>query len=76
MPSEYYCPRCQSEEIIEYEDHFECLQCGLNFSVEALDSDIDDDNIIAEEELQGFVDGFDEEERKKLEKILEENDFS
>ena len=75
MPSEYYCPRCQSEEIIEYEDHFECMQCGLNFSIEALDDDIEDENILAEEELQGFTDAFDEEERKKLQKMFEEDNF-
>ena len=48
----------------------------MNFSIETLESDIDYENIAAEEELQGFIDEFDEEERKKLEKILEENDLS
>ncbi len=76
MPSEYYCPRCQSEEVIVYEDHIECLQCGLNFSIEALESDIANENITAEEELQGVADAFDEEERKRLEKLLKEDDFS
>ena len=76
MPSEYYCPRCQSEEVIVYDDHIECLQCGLDFSIETLESDIGKDNIIAEEELKGFADAFDEEERKKLEKMFEEEDFS
>ncbi len=76
MPSEYCCPRCQSEEVIEYDDHIECLQCGLDFSIESLQSDIDKKNIIAEEELKGVVDAFDEEERKKLKKMFEEDDFS
>lgn len=76
MTSEYICPRCQSKEIIKYEDHIECLQCGFNFSIETLDSDIDIENIAAEEDLKSFIDGFEEEERKRLEKIFEENDFS
>ncbi|MFX1365894.1 MAG: hypothetical protein ACFFCE_17420 [Promethearchaeota archaeon] len=76
MPSEFYCPRCKSEEYIEYEDHIECLQCGMEFSKESLEMDIDIEDIAAEEELQGFFDGFDEEERKKLEKILKEDNFS
>ncbi|MFX1500752.1 MAG: hypothetical protein ACFFDH_07285 [Promethearchaeota archaeon] len=76
MPSEFYCPRCQSEEYIEYEDHIECLRCGLEFSKESLEMDIDIEDIAAEEELQGFFNGFDEEERKKLEKILKEDNFS
>ena len=76
MPSEYYCPRCQSEEVIVYDDHIECLQCGLDFSIETMESDIEEENILAEEELQGVADAFDEEERKKLKKMFEEDDFS
>lgn len=76
MPSEYYCPRCQSEELIEYDDHIECLQCGMEFSIRSLEEDIEDENILAEEELQGVTDAFDEEERKKLEKIFKEEKFS
>jgi len=76
MPSEYYCPHCNSKEVIEYDDHIECLLCGLEFSIESLESDIEEENILAEEELQGVADAFDEEERKKLEKMFEEDDFS
>ncbi len=75
MPSEYYCPRCQSENVIVYDDHIECTGCGLNFSIENIESDIDDKNILAEEELHGFTDAFDEEERKRLEKILKDDVF-
>ncbi|MEE9377877.1 MAG: hypothetical protein V3V33_07555 [Candidatus Lokiarchaeia archaeon] len=48
----------------------------MDFSIESLQSDIDKKNIIAEEELKGVVDAFDEEERKKLKKMFEEDDFS
>ena len=52
------------------------MQCGLDFSIETMESDIEEENILAEEELQGVADAFDEEERKKLEKMFEEEDFS
>lgn len=75
MPSEYYCPRCQSENVIVYDDYIECTDCRLNFSIENIESDIDDDGILAEEELHGFAKAFDEEERKKLEEILKDDGF-
>lgn len=75
MPSEYYCPRCKSENIIVYDDFFECVDCGLSFFLEDIESDMDDENILALEEKHGIVDAFDEEERKKLKKMLEEEDF-
>ncbi|NVM34526.1 MAG: hypothetical protein HWN81_02950, partial [Candidatus Lokiarchaeota archaeon] len=60
MPSEYYCPRCQSRNVIVYDDHIECTGCKLNFSIEDIEKGIDDENILAEEELHGFADAFDE----------------
>jgi len=81
MPSEYYCPRCQSHEIIVYQDHIECIDCGLNFPFENLLADIetenaiDKENILAEEEVHGILDAFTEEERRRLGEILEEDDF-
>ncbi len=72
MPSEYYCPRCQSEDVIVYDDFIECTDCRLTFSIESIESDIDDDGILAEEELQGITKAFSEEERRR---ISEDDDF-
>ncbi|MFX0034254.1 MAG: hypothetical protein ACFE9I_01275 [Candidatus Hermodarchaeota archaeon] len=60
MPSEYYCPRCQSDNIIEYDDYIECQECGRIFFKEDLDSDIEDEDILSEDELEGFMDAFEE----------------
>jgi len=73
MPSEYYCPRCQSEKVIVYDDHIECTQCGLSFFTEDIESNIDEENLLSEQELKGFADAFDEEERKKIVKFLEDD---
>ena len=75
MPSEYHCPRCQSEDVIVYDDHIECTDCRLTFSIETIESDIEDENILAEEELHGLAKAFDEEERKRLEGILKDDGF-
>ena len=77
MPSEYYCPECKSEDVIVYEDHIECNKCHMNFFIEDLESDIEDENILAEEDLSGVVDAFDElkdeETRKKFFKSLKDD---
>ena len=66
MPSRLVCPRCVSNDVIEYDDHIECLNCGLTFSVDSLRGNIDLDNIIAEEELNNFFTAFEDGDRKKL----------
>ena len=70
MPSEYYCPNCRSEDVIVYDKHIECPHCNLHFSIEDLESDIDDENILSKQELQGIADSFeelkDEENREKF----------
>ena len=75
MPSEYYCPRCQSEDVIVYDDHIECPVCRMDFSIESIESDIEDENILAEEELHRIAKAFDEEERKRLEELLKDDGF-
>ena len=75
MPSGYYCPRCQSENIIVYNDYIECTDCRLSFSIETLLIDIEDENILAEEELHGVAGAFTEEERKRLDEELEKDGF-
>ncbi len=78
MSSGYYCPRCHSSKILAYNDHIECLDCHLNFSIEDLESDIEDDNILAEEEKSGVLDAFkdefkDEETMRKFVNSLSED---
>jgi hypothetical protein len=78
MPSEYSCPSCNSKNIIVYDDHIECTECNLSFFIEDLDSDMDDENILSEQEVRGFLDVFqdelkDEKERKKFLKSIEDD---
>ncbi|MFX1469938.1 MAG: hypothetical protein ACFFB8_14890 [Promethearchaeota archaeon] len=77
MPQKYHCPQCKSENIIEYEDFLECTQCGLTFFKETLDRNIDDEDVLAEEDLHEFVDTFnelkDEKTRKRFFKSLKKD---
>lgn len=77
MPSEYYCPNCKSENVFVYDDHIECAQCGLNFFIKDIENDIDEENLLSEQELKGFVDAFnelkDEETRRRFLKSLDED---
>ena len=72
MPSEYYCPRCQSENVIVYDEHIECTDCRLTFFLEDIESDMDEENILAREELHGITKAFGKED---LRKIFENDDF-
>lgn len=77
MPSEYYCPRCQSENVIIYDDLIECKDCGGLFSREILESGINDESVLAEQELKGIYDSFDEfkdeETQRRFLKSLDED---
>jgi len=75
MPTDYYCPRCKSENVYVFETNIECAECGSSFSIESIESDIDEENILAKEELDAFADAFSEEERNKIIDSLDE-DFS
>ena len=75
MPTDYYCPRCKSENVYVFETHIECAECESSFSIESIESNIDEENILAEEELDAFAGAFDEEERKKIINSLDD-DFS
>lgn len=59
VPSQYHCPACKSEKIIEYEEYIECLSCHLEFFKEGLD-EIEDENQLSTQELEGIVEAFDE----------------
>lgn len=79
MSPQDQCPNCQSSDIIEYNEHIECLSCGLEFFKESIDREIDEENILSEQELKGFADTFeelkDDKKRKKFLKSLEEDNF-
>jgi len=66
MPSVNRCPACDSEDIIDYGDLIECGRCGLEFFKESIESDIDEENLLSEQELKAFAKAFDDEEKKKL----------
>lgn len=76
MGSHYSCPRCQSENVLEYDDFLECIDCGLMFSKETMVSDADEDNYLSEEELFGTSDAFTKEERDELKRLLDDEEFS
>ena len=68
MQSSYLCPRCNSRNILEYDDLIECLDCRLTFTKEILE-EIDDEYVLSQEELKSFLDVFEElkEEKKRRE---------
>ena len=50
----YYCPRCNSTNIIEYDKSFDCPLCGQEF--EKVDFErFDVDDILSVEEKRVFV---------------------
>ena len=75
MPSGYHCPYCKSEDVSLFETHIECDECGSSFSIESIESNIDEENIVAEEDLDAIAGAFSEEEREKIENSLDD-DFS
>jgi hypothetical protein len=84
MKSNYYCPRCHTVEISEYEDTFECTKCKDNngFPLEfekKFIGKIPDDEILALREQESFVDAFEElkdsEKRKKYYESLQDDDL-
>jgi len=64
--TEYYCPRCQSRDVIDYGDFIHCLNCELDFNKELI-GQIDDEDILARQELGGFTKAF-EDDFKHLKK--------
>jgi len=70
MDTKYHCPACKSKEVIEYDEYIECTSCHLEFFKDGLD-EIDDENQLSVQELNGIVKSFDEFKDKKT-----RNDFS
>jgi len=54
MPRKYHCPRCKTEEIIEYDDSFDCPICSLEFEKKDCEL-LEDDQILAVEEKLEIV---------------------
>lgn len=84
MKMNYYCPRCHTTEISEYEETFECTKCRDNngFPLEFEKSDIGklpDDEILARREMGSFAGAFEElrdsEKRKKFSDSLLDDDL-
>ena len=77
MPSKYRCPSCNSDNIIEYEKTIECPHCKRSWHKDFIDSDIEKDHILSDQELDAFLDAFeelkDEKERKRFLKSLEDD---
>ncbi|MFX0156357.1 MAG: hypothetical protein ACFE9Q_17685 [Candidatus Hodarchaeota archaeon] len=65
----YYCPQCKSNKVIDHGEYIECLECSLEFFKDYI-GEIDDENILAEQELKGFIDTFGELKDKKIRRYL------
>lgn len=57
----YRCPRCNSQDILEFEDFFSCNKCNLVWYKVIL-GEIDIENILARQELKGMCDAFNDED--------------
>ncbi len=77
-PPKYYCPRCNSMEIIDHGEYIECPKCYLDFFKDHI-GEIDDENIVAEQELKRIIDSFedlkDKKVRRNLLKSIENDNF-
>ena len=81
MKTTYYCPRCGTKEISEYDETFECTKCRdnngfpLEFEKKYI-GNMPDEEILALREQASFTDAFeelrDEEKRKKLDEYKAE----
>lgn len=84
MKTRYYCPRCHSTKISEYEDTFECMQCRdnngfpLEFEKKSIGK-IPDEEILALKEMKSFTGAFEElrdaDKRKKFFESLHDDDL-
>ncbi|MFX1419598.1 MAG: hypothetical protein ACFE9N_11820 [Promethearchaeota archaeon] len=78
MPSNYRCPNCHSEDIIEYEEIIECPNCGRRWHKDFIPKDAEDDeDIVSREEMYSIFDEFedfkDDEARKRFLKSIDED---
>jgi hypothetical protein len=66
MPSEFRCPNCQSNEYIDYGELIECSDCGFEFFKEFLHSEIDEENLLTDQDLEGFADTFQDDLKEEM----------
>ena len=59
MSTHYHCPRCQSFQVIVNVTDVFCFSCKLTFNKKFLQF-LDDEDILANEELEGIIDAFPE----------------
>jgi len=59
VPTYYHCPRCQSFEVKVHKTNVFCSSCKLTFDKKFLKI-LEDEDILANEELEGIVDVFTE----------------
>jgi len=64
MIKKVHCPRCKSEDIIEYDEFIHCIKCKLDFDKKFLNK-IDDDDILARQEVGGFYGTFNKAKNQK-----------
>jgi len=57
MSPHYHCPRCQSFQVKEHKNIIFCPRCELTFDKTFLRT-LHDEDILANEELEGIVDVF------------------
>lgn len=57
MSAPYYCPRCQSREILEYSEFIECPKCRLDFDKD-LFGKIPDKDILSRQEMVSILKPF------------------
>jgi len=78
ISSNYYCPRCNSTEIVDHGEYIECPKCRLDFFKNHI-GEINNENILAEQELKGVIDSFEDLKDKKIGKVflkyLEDDNF-
>jgi hypothetical protein len=78
MPSEFRCPNCHSNEFIDYGELIECRDCGFEFFKEFINSEIDEDNILSDQDLESLMESFkdefkEEKTRKRFSKLIEKD---
>ena len=52
--TKFHCPRCNSTDLLIYDEIVECPECNLTFTKKFL-RELQDDSILAEEEKDNFV---------------------
>lgn len=68
MSSLYYCPQCGSPYILISKLNIYCPLCGLSYNKKQIKS-LNEENLLANEELEGIVDVFKRMSKNKLDAL-------